>query len=188
MTRDETSRAPQVPARAMQGAGAKTLPGRRAKPRAGMLAEASIWTERMVSALVNGVKGGKWYSVVDKVYARRTLDAAWEKVRANKGASCAWMGKVCCVSRTGQKAIWLNQATALKDGSYRPEAVKRVDIPKGDGRTRPLGIPTVKDRIVQTAVKMVIEPIFEAGFCEGSYGFRPGRGVPRMHCARWTGC
>lgn len=71
MTRDETSRAPQVPARAMQGAGAKTLPGRRAKPRAGMLAEASIWTERMVSALVNGVKGGKWYSVVDKVYVAR---------------------------------------------------------------------------------------------------------------------
>ena len=92
------------------------------------------------------------------------------------------MGKVCCVSRTGQKAIWPNQAAALKDGSYRPEAVKRVEIPKGDGKTRPLGIPTVKDRIVQTAVKMAIEPVFEAG------GFRPGRGVPRTHCAGWTGC
>ena len=86
------------------------------------------------------------------------------------------MGKASSGSRRRPKTIWPRLSAALREGSYRPQAVKRVDIPKGDGRTRPLGIPTVKDRIVQQAVRLVIEPIFETRFRDGSYGFRPGRG------------
>jgi RNA-directed DNA polymerase len=138
-------------------------------------AEASIWTERMLSALVNGVKGGKWYSLMDKVCAPKTLMAAWMKVRANKGAAGV-DGQ--STGRFAAKAdLYLSElSAALREGSYRAQTVKRVDIPKGDGRTRPLGIPTVKDRIVQQAVRLAIEPIFEREFREGSYGFRPGRG------------
>jgi RNA-directed DNA polymerase len=137
--------------------------------------EAEVWTERMLSALGNGVKGGKWYSLIDKVYAPGTLALAWTKVQANKGAAGV-DGQ--SVDRFAAKAeVYLSElSTALREGSYRPQAVKRVEIPKGDGRTRPLGIPTVKDRIVQQAVRLVIEPIFESGFCDGSYGFRPERG------------
>ncbi len=109
------------------------------------------------------------------MYAPKTLAVAWTKVRANKGAAGV-DGQ--SIERFAAKAeLYLSElSTALRDGTYRPQAVKRVDIPKGDGRTRPLGIPTVKDRIVQTAVRLVIEPIFESGFRGGSYGFRPGRG------------
>jgi RNA-directed DNA polymerase len=129
----------------------------------------------MLSALDNGVKGGKWFSLIDKVMAPPTLKVSWHKVRANKGAAGV---DGLSIGRFAAKAdLYLSElATALREGTYRAQAVKRVDIPKGDGRTRPLGIPTVKDRIVQQAVKLAIEPIFEAGFCDGSYGFRPGRG------------
>jgi RNA-directed DNA polymerase len=158
--------APAVPGRAKQGA----------EPRGDFAwVEASIWTDRMVSALVNGVKGGRWYSLMDKVYAPATLAAAWEKVRANAGA--AGVDGQSIERFEAQAELYLAElAAALREGSYRPQPIRRVEIPKGDGRTRPLGIPTVKDRIVQTAVKLVIEPIFEATFCSGSYGFRPGRG------------
>lgn len=136
--------------------------------------EATIWTERMVSALVNGVKGGKWFSLIDKVSRPTTLMAAWHKVERNKGS--AGVDGQSTIRFAAQAERYLAELQQqLEDGSYRPAAVKRVEIPKGDGRTRPLGIPTVKDRIVQTALKMAIEPIFEAQFRPGSYGFRPGR-------------
>jgi RNA-directed DNA polymerase len=129
----------------------------------------------MLSALVTGVKGGKWYALIDKVYAPETLAEAWAKVQANGGAAGVdgqSIGRFAAEADTYLAEL----SAAVREGSYRPQAVRRVEIPKGDGKTRPLGIPTVKDRIVQQAVRLVIEPIFEAGFREESYGFRPGRG------------
>ena len=136
--------------------------------------EASIWTERMVSALANGVKGGKWFSLIDKVYRPTTLLAAWTKVARNKGSAGADGQSTARFAAQADRYLAELQQQLASD-SYRPAPIRRVEIPKGDGRTRPLGIPTVKDRIVQTALKMTIEPIFEAQFRPGSYGFRPGR-------------
>jgi RNA-directed DNA polymerase len=128
----------------------------------------------MVSALVNGVKGGKWFSLVDKAIRPATLEAAWRKVARNRG-SAGVDGQSIERFEAQSDRYLLELHEQLKNGSYRPSPIKRVEIPKGDGRTRPLGIPTVKDRVVQTALKMAIEPIFEVQFRPGSYGFRPGR-------------
>jgi RNA-directed DNA polymerase len=138
-------------------------------------AEASIWTDRMVSALGNGVVGGKWFSLIDKVVRPTTLELAWQRVARNKGAAGVDGQSVDRFALQSERYL-LELGASLRDGSYRPQPVKRVDIPKADGKTRPLGIPTVKDRIVQAALKMVIEPIYEVQFRPGSYGFRPGRG------------
>jgi RNA-directed DNA polymerase len=137
--------------------------------------EASIWTKPMLTALENGVKGGKWFSLMDKVYAMATLQAAWQQVQKNKGSHGV---DGMSVERFAQKQEQYLQELqqALKAGSYQPLPVKRVFIPKAGGGKRPLGIPAVKDRIVQTALKMAIEPIFENEFVEHSYGFRPLRG------------
>src|SRR5215831_17703562 len=166
MAKVEAQRASAVPARATQGAEAR---------KDWSWVEASVWTERMVSALENGVKGGRWYSLMDKVFAPATLEAAWEKVWANEGA--AGVDRQSVERFAAQAEPYLTElSTALREGSYHPQPIRRVDIPKRDGRTRPLGIPTVKDRVVQTAVKFTLEPIFEATFRPTSYGFRPGRG------------
>jgi RNA-directed DNA polymerase len=137
--------------------------------------EATVWTERMVSALENGVKGGRWYSLMDKVWAPATLLSAWTRVRSNGGAAGVDGESIERFEARSEEYL-AELSEALRTGTYRPQAVRRVEIPKGDGRTRPLGIPAVKDRIVQTALKLVIEPIFEATFRSTSYGFRPGRG------------
>jgi RNA-directed DNA polymerase len=135
----------------------------------------AIWTERMVAALGNGVKGSKWFSLIDKVYRPQTLAAAWHQVKANQGA--AGIDGQSIERFAAQAERYLSElAEDLKEGRYQADPVRRVEIPKAGGKTRPLGIPTVKDRIVQTAVKRVIEPIFEQEFLPMSYGFRPGRG------------
>jgi RNA-directed DNA polymerase len=122
--------------------------------------EASVWTKRMLAALGNGVKGGKWFSLIDKVYDRRTLEAAWRRVAANKGA--AGIDRMSVKRFKANKDLYLQElGKDLQKGQYRPEPVRRVYIPKGKGQSRPLGIPTVKDRVVQAALKIVLEPIFE---------------------------
>jgi RNA-directed DNA polymerase len=137
-----------------------------------------IWTERMLAALATASKEGKeakWFSLIDKVWRDSTLQAAWQQVRSRRGA--AGIDRVSIARFEAQAAKYLGEiAEQLKTGQYRAQAVRRVEIPKAGGGSRPLGIPTVKDRVVQAAVKRVIEPIFESRFCETSYGFRPGRG------------
>jgi RNA-directed DNA polymerase len=166
-TKQSESQAPVVPEKATQGA--------EAHRRDWSWVEASVWNERMLAALENGVKGGKWFSLIDKVYRAETLRAAWQKVKANAGAAGV-DGQ--SVERFAARAeLYLEElSTALKKGTYRPQPVRRVEIPKGGGKYRPLGIPVVKDRIVQTALKFVLEPIFERKFLKMSYGFRPGLG------------
>jgi RNA-directed DNA polymerase len=139
-------------------------------------AEPSVWTDRMLTALEQGVKGGIWFSLIDKVYASANLMASYAKVVANGGA--AGVDHVTIEDFTKRLARNLEKLTAqLQDGEYRPQNVRRVNIPKpGTQETRPLGIPTVRDRVVQGALRHVLEPVFERQFAEHSYGFRPGRG------------
>jgi RNA-directed DNA polymerase len=138
-------------------------------------AEGSVWTERMLEALVNGVKGGVWFSLMDKVYRPENLLAAFKKVKANKGAAGVDHVTIERFERELPEELRkLHQA--LRTGSYRPQAVKRTYIDKpGSKEKRPLGIPTVRDRVAQTALRNVIEPILEESFAEHSYGYRPNR-------------
>ena len=138
--------------------------------------EPSVWTDRMLTALEEGVKGGKWFALMDKVYSGKNLKAAWEKVKANKGAAGIDRQSIEAFQANERKYLEELQES-LRGNRYETKPVKRVWIPKvGSEEKRPLGIPVVKDRIVQTALRNVLEPIFEKTFAEQSYGFRPGRG------------
>lgn len=139
-------------------------------------AEPCAWTVRMLTTLEQGVEGGTWFRLFDKVFAERNLFAAFQQVAQNDGAAGVDHVSVRdCERRLPEEIGELSQA--LKTGRFTPQAIRRVQIPKpGSTETRPLGIPTVRDRVVQAAIVHVIEPIFERDFAEHSYGFRPGRG------------
>ena len=139
--------------------------------------EASVWNERMLETLERGIKGGKWYSLIDKVWKMENLQSAAEKVARGKSESKRDGRKCRRFLEQSQRRLPPMQEQ-LKAGNYQPRPVQRVWIPKlGSKELRPLGIPTVEDRVVETAVRSVLEPIFEHGFAEHSYGFRPGRGA-----------
>lgn len=138
--------------------------------------EPAVWTPRMLDALNKGVKGGKWFSLWDKVCSRENLAASFKRVHRNGGAAGADGTTTANFARDLEGNLD-RLAQALRQGVYIPATVRRTHIPKGPGskETRPLGIPTVRDRVAQGALRSVLEPIFERDFAEHSYGFRPKR-------------
>lgn len=159
-----------VPARAQQDGEAAARRERWA------WAEPGVWTDRMLAALEDGVRGGVWFRLIDKVWLPRNLDSAWRRVEGNGGA--AGVDHVTVDAFGGRVGANLKKlAEDLRGDRYRPQDIRRAYIPKpGSSEGRPLGIPTVRDRVAQGAVRHVLEPIFERDFAAHSYGFRPGRG------------
>ena len=139
--------------------------------------EASVWSERMLATLERGIKGGKWFSLIDKVWKTENLQSAAEKVARGKSQQKPDGRKCHRYLEQSQERLPALQ-DKLKQGDYQPKPVQRVWIPKlGSKELRPLGVPAVEDRVVQMALRNVLEPIFEHTFAEHSYGFRPGRGA-----------
>jgi RNA-directed DNA polymerase len=131
----------------------------------------------MLRTLEKGIEGGKWYALIDKVYRKENLRSAFYQVWRNAGSAGIDGQSVRQFEARGEQQLQ-HLSQELQSQSYRPAAVKRVWIPKpGSTEKRPLGIPVVRDRVAQTALRNVIEPIFERDFAEHSYGFRPRRGA-----------
>jgi RNA-directed DNA polymerase len=140
--------------------------------------ERAVWTERMLTRLTDRELANRvWFTLVDKTYAPVNLGSAFQKVWANGGSAGADKQTVAHFARQAETEL-TRLHELLRDGTYRPQPVRRAWIPKpGSKEKRPLGIPAVRDRIVQAALRHVLEPIFETEFAGNSYGFRPGRGA-----------
>jgi RNA-directed DNA polymerase len=165
-------KAPPVPSRATHGADSRELCSETVR-----LSQCArrVWTAPMLETLARGNEGRKWHTLLDKVFSPKTLKAAVRTVTARKGAAGVDGQTTKSFAKHEDKEIEVI-TRMLKEGSYEPKPVRRHWIEKrGSKEKRPLGIPTVRDRVVQSALLYVIEPIFEHGFAQHSYGFRPKR-------------
>ena len=131
--------------------------------------------QRQLWAAAKRAPGRRFHALYDHIWRDDVLREAWKRVRRNRGAAGVDGQSLLVVEEYGVERFLEELGAKLKAGTYRPSVVRRRYIPKADGRKRPLGIPTVRDRVVQMAAKLVLEPIFEADFLPCSYGFRPKR-------------
>jgi group II intron reverse transcriptase/maturase len=149
--------------------------------------------QRRLGAAAKRDEGRRFHALYDRIWRRDVLAEAWERVKRNRGAAGVDNETITAIRAMGETSFLDDVSATLRSGRYRPCAVRRTWIPKATGGRRPLGIPTVRDRVVQTATKLVLEPIFEVDFKDCSYGFRPGRSATqalealRLRCSGGRG-
>ncbi len=131
--------------------------------------------QRRLGAAAKRDEGRRFHALFDRIWRRDVLEKAWNRVKRNQGAAGVDAETIASIRALGEESFLDDLSKTLRAGRYRPQAVRRHWIPKASGGRRPLGIPTVRDRVVQTATKLILEPIFEVDFKDCSYGFRPGR-------------